>query len=65
MTRNTSDAVRELCLAFPETEEKQSHGMSNFRVCGKTFVTYAINVHGDGRVALWLEAPPGSPGITT
>lgn len=65
MTRNTSDAVRELCLCFPETEEKISHGMSNFRVRGKTFVTYAINLHGDGRVALWLEAPPGSQALYT
>ncbi len=37
-----------------------SHGSPNFRVRGKTFATYAINHHGDGRVALWLNAPPGS-----
>ncbi len=37
-----------------------SHGSPNFRVRGKTFATYALNHHGDGRVALWLNAPPGS-----
>ena len=33
---------------------------ANFRVRGKTFATYAVNHHGDGRVALWLNAVPGS-----
>jgi predicted DNA-binding protein (MmcQ/YjbR family) len=37
-----------------------SHGSPNFRVRGKTFATYAVNHHGDGRVALWLGAPAGS-----
>ncbi len=37
-----------------------SHGSPNFRVRGKTFATYAVNHHGDGRVALWLNAPAGS-----
>jgi hypothetical protein len=37
-----------------------SHGSPNFRVRGKTFATYAVNHHGDGRVALWLNAMPGS-----
>jgi predicted DNA-binding protein (MmcQ/YjbR family) len=37
-----------------------SHGSPNFRVRGKTFATYAVNHHGDGRVALWLNALPGS-----
>ena len=60
MVRNTSDAVNEICLGFPETETVDSHSMANFRVAGKTFAIYAINHHGDGRVALWLEAPTGS-----
>ena len=37
-----------------------SHGAPNFRVRGKTFATYAVNHHGDGRVALWLNAFAGS-----
>lgn len=57
---NVSDAVRKLCLSLPATEEVESHSMANFRVKGKTFATYAINHHGDGHVALWLEAPSGS-----
>ncbi len=27
---------------------------------GKTFVMFADNHHGDGRVALWCKAPPGA-----
>jgi predicted DNA-binding protein (MmcQ/YjbR family) len=52
--------VRDACLWLPEAEEFVSHGSPNFRVRGKTFATYAVNHHGDGRVALWLNALPGS-----
>lgn len=51
-------AVRELCLAFPEVEEFQSHGSPNFRAKkGKVFAVFALNHHGDGHVALWLNTP--------
>jgi hypothetical protein len=60
MARDTHQAVREACLWLPEAEEFSSHGSPNFRVRGKTFATYVVNHHGDGRVALWLTAPPGS-----
>jgi hypothetical protein len=52
--------VRDACLWLPEAEEFISHGSPNFRIRGKTFATYAVNHHGDGRVALWLNALPGS-----
>lgn len=52
--------MREICLSFPEAEEVVSHGFPDFRVRGKTFASYVINHHGDGRVALWLNAPSGS-----
>jgi len=53
-------AVRDVCLWLPEAEEFVSHGSPNFRVRGKTFATYTVNHHGDGRVALWLNLLPGS-----
>jgi predicted DNA-binding protein (MmcQ/YjbR family) len=53
-------AVRDVCLWLPEAEEFVSHGAPNFRVRGKTFATYVVNHHGDGRVALWLNALPGA-----
>ena len=60
MANDLDAAVRRLCLAFPETEEFSSHGSPNFRVRGgKTFATYSVNHHGDGRIALWLNAPEG------
>jgi predicted DNA-binding protein (MmcQ/YjbR family) len=52
--------VRAACLWLPESEEFVSHGSPNFRVRGKTFATYVVNHHGDGRVALWLPASPGA-----
>src|ERR1700722_9835489 len=56
MGNELDNAVRKLCLAFPETEELISHGMPNFRVRGaKIFATYAVNHHGDRRIALLLN----------
>jgi hypothetical protein len=60
MARDLDQAVRDACLWLPEAEEFLSHGSPNFRVRGKTFATYAVNHHGDGRVALWLNALPGA-----
>jgi predicted DNA-binding protein (MmcQ/YjbR family) len=52
--------VRDSCLWLPEAEEFISHGAPNFRVRGKTFATFAVNHHGDQRVALWLPAVEGA-----
>lgn len=60
MAKDISQAVREICLWFPEAVEVRSHGMPDFRVGGKTFATFAVNHHGDGRIALWLNAPAGA-----
>ena len=59
--RTIEAVVRELCLAFPDAEEFVSHGSPNYRATkGKTFATYLVNHHGDGRIALWLPMPPGA-----
>jgi hypothetical protein len=58
--KELQQTVRDLCLWLPEAEEFMSHGSPNFRVCGKTYATYVVNHHGDGRVALWLPAPAGA-----
>jgi predicted DNA-binding protein (MmcQ/YjbR family) len=55
-------AVRELCHAFPDVEEVESHGSPGFRSRlgarkGKFFAYFCVNHHGDGHVALWLNTP--------
>lgn len=56
--RSIESAVRELCLAFPEVEEFESHGSPNFRARkGRVFAIWALNHHGDGHVGLWLNTP--------
>jgi predicted DNA-binding protein (MmcQ/YjbR family) len=60
MAKDIHQAVREVCLSFPESEEFLAHGSPNFRVRGKTFAMYTVNHHGDGRVSLWLNAPRGA-----
>lgn len=51
--------VRRICLALPETTEKEAWGSPTFRVRGKMFAMYLNNHHNDGRIALWLKAPQG------
>src|SRR5512134_988587 len=60
--RTIPQAVRELCLAFPAAEEFESNGSPNFRARegarkGKVFAVFALNHHGDGHAALWLNTP--------
>jgi len=63
-SRTAHDVLREICAALPETEELVSHGSPNFRVRGgKVFAIFTVNHHGDGRVALWLAAPPGAQAL--
>ncbi len=58
-SRTIPRAVRELCLALPDVEEFESHGMATFRARkGKVFAMLALNHHGDGHVGLWLRTPP-------
>ena len=52
--------LREICLAFPETSERLSHGTPTFFVREKrSFLMVLTNHHGDGRFAIWCAAPDG------
>lgn len=52
--------IRRICLSFPETSERLSHGAPSFFVRDKTcFVNYMDHHHDDGRLALWCAAPEG------
>ena len=51
--------VRRTCLALPEAWEKEAWGEPTFRVRKRMFAMFANDHHGDGRVALWCNAPPG------
>jgi len=53
------DQVRALCLHWPEASEKVAWGGPTFRVKDKLFAMYLDDHHGDGRIALWIKAPPG------
>jgi len=52
--------VRKICLAMPDTEEKIAWGESTWRVHRKLFAMFSNNHHGDGRIAVWCNAPPGA-----
>ena len=57
------ERVRRACLRLPATTERPSHGSPSFFVQDKkTFVMFCDNKHDDGRLAIWIAAPPGAQG---
>jgi predicted DNA-binding protein (MmcQ/YjbR family) len=51
--------LRAVCLALPETFEKEAWGECTFRVTGGSmFAMTDNNHHGSGHVAVWVKAPP-------
>jgi hypothetical protein len=60
------ERIRAICLAFPETSERLSHGAPTFFVRGKrAFLMVLTNHHGDGRFAIWCAAPDGVQQLLT
>ena len=51
--------VRRICSALPGTSEKLSHGEPTFFVHKKVYAVFDNNHHNDGRIAVWIPAPPG------
>lgn len=53
------EALRVMCLSYPESNERSSHGEPTWFVGDKkVFVTYSDHHH-DDRVAFWCAAHPG------
>lgn len=59
------EALRELCLSFPNAKEVSAHGNPDFKVDGKSFAMVCINHHGDMRVGLWLHTAAGDQSLYT
>jgi hypothetical protein len=51
------ERLRKLCLALPETAEKEAWGECTFRVGGKMFAMTDNDHHHSGHVAVWIAAP--------
>jgi len=55
------ERVRTLCLSLSETSERLSHGAPTFFAqTKKAFVMLMNDHHGDGRLAIWCAAAPGT-----
>lgn len=52
--------LRSICLALPETAEKEAWGDPTWRIRDRIF---AMEKRGDGRISVWLKAPAGSQEI--
>lgn len=56
--------LRAICLALPETFEKEAWGECTFRVTGGSMFAMTDNDHhGSGHVAVWVKAPPMVQGV--
>jgi len=53
------EKLRAICLALPEASEEGGVGAPTFKVRGKIF---AMRHPRDGRMSVWLKAPPGAQG---
>lgn len=54
--------VRALCLAFPVTEERTSHGEPCWFAGGKKMFVMTAQQHHDDRMGFWAAAPEGVQG---
>ena len=58
--RSPLERLRAIVAALPETSERVSHGAPTFWGGKRTFASFHVDHHGDGRVALWCKLPPGA-----
>jgi hypothetical protein len=58
MSIDPLEKLREWISALPETSEKLSHGSPTFWGGKKTFASFHLDHHGDGRTAIWCKMPP-------
>jgi len=54
------ERLRAIIRAWPETDERISHGAPTFWGGRKTFASFHVDHHGDGRVAVWCKLPAGA-----
>ena len=54
------EKLRQLCLSFPETTERLSHGEPTWFVRDRTTFVMFADHHHDDRVACWCAAPAGA-----
>ncbi|HMR31370.1 MAG TPA: MmcQ/YjbR family DNA-binding protein [Geminicoccaceae bacterium] len=60
MTDDPVARLRAICLALPGATEKEAWGDPTFRVRDRIFAMPKV---GDGRISVWLKAPPGAQEI--
>ena len=53
------DSIRALCLRYPDTEERPSHGEPAWFAGGKKMFAMLADHHHDDRLACWIAAGPG------
>jgi hypothetical protein len=57
--RDVRARLNELVSGLPDVAIEDSHGHTGYLLRGKRFAWLLVDHHGDGRLALWVKAPPG------
>lgn len=57
--RDVRARLNELVSGLPNVEIADSHGHTGYLLRGKRFAWLLADHHGDGRLAMWVKAPPG------
>jgi len=55
-TKKPLERIRKIIAAWPETDERVSHGAPTFWGGKKTFASFQNDHHGDGRIAAWIKS---------
>lgn len=50
--------LRAVLAKLPDATEKEAWAAPTFRAKGRMFATFVCDHHGDGRLALWINAHP-------
>lgn len=53
------ERLRDVTARLPDVSAEDSHGHIGFFLRGKRFAWLMVDHHSDGRLALWVKAPPG------
>lgn len=57
MNQTSFERLREIAVAFPEVDEKQSHGARCFFILDRiAYLYYHENHRNDGRTSIWVPA---------
>ncbi|MCH8813475.1 MAG: MmcQ/YjbR family DNA-binding protein [Chloroflexi bacterium] len=63
MSQDPLERLRKICLALPESTEKETWETPTFRVRNKLFAMFRAEQRGEGRIGVWCKGAPGAQDV--